>query len=69
MVALIALLALAVLASILVGVVALVIAIARAIVRIFRPSRMPKSGPNGRLTLSTMEDQEFQRIVKREWSP
>lgn len=69
MIALIALIALAVVAGILVGVVALFIAIARAVVCMFRPGRMPEPGTNGRLHLSTIEDLEFQRIVEREWKP
>ena len=69
MVAFIALLALLIPLGVIVGVAALTVGIVKAIVRSSRRSETTTQSPVGETDLTSLEDQEFQRIVAHEWPP
>ena len=67
MVAFIALLALLVPVGVIVGVIALTVGVVKAIVRPSRRSETTTQSPMGETDLTSLEDQEFHRIVAHEW--
>ena len=69
MVAFIALLALLIPLGVIVGVTALTVGIVKAIARSSRRSETTTHSPMGETDLTSLEDQEFHRIVAHEWPP
>ena len=69
MVAFIALLALLIPVGVIVGVIALTVGVMKAIVRVSRRSETTTQSPMGDTDLTSLEDQEFHRIVAHEWPP
>ena len=69
MVAFIALLALLIPVGVIVGVTALTVGVVKAIVRPSRRSQTTTHSPMGETDLTSLEDQEFHRIVAHEWPP
>ena len=69
MVAFIALLALLIPVGVIVGVTALTVGVVKAIVRPSRRSETTTHIPVGETVLTSLEDQEFHRIVAHEWPP
>ena len=69
MVAFIALLALLIPLGVIVGVTALTVGVVKAIVRSSRRSETTTHTPMGETNLTSLEDQEFHRIVAHEWPP
>ena len=67
MVAFIALLALLIPVGVIVGVTALTVGIVKAIARSSRRSETTTHSPMGETDLTSLEDQEFHRIVAHEW--
>ena len=69
MVAFIALLALLIPVGVIVGLASLTVGIVRAIVRPSRRCQTTAQSPMGETDLTSLEDQEFHRIVAHEWPP
>ena len=67
MVAFIALLALLIPVGVIVGLTALTVGVVKAIFRPSRRSQTTTHSPMGETDLTSLEDQEFHRIVAHEW--